>query len=103
MDDDVPSIGAEADRIAAGILSGEPIDEDQVFAPPSEYDECVIKRELTTGKVSYDCAPPDAPVEWTVDDLGHDDPCQLCPMKSSVPETAMDQMIRRLAELPVHA
>ena len=68
-DEDIASIGAEADRIAAGILSGEPIDEDQVFAPPSEYDECVIKRELTTGKVSYDCAPPDAPVEWTVDDL----------------------------------
>ena len=49
---------------------------------------------------SYDCAPPDAPVEWDVDDLGHDLPCRLCPMKSSAPETAMDRMIRRLAELP---
>ena len=103
MDDDIPAIRADADRIAAGILSGEPIGEDQVFAPPGADDECIIKRELTTGKVTYDCAPPDAPVEWTVDDLGHDDPCRLCPMKSSVPETAMDRMIRRLAELPRYA
>ena len=69
MDDDILGIRADADRIAARILSGEPIDEDQVFAPPTEYDECVIKRELTTGKTTYDCAPPDAPVEWDVDDL----------------------------------
>ncbi len=103
MDVDNDDIGAEADRIAAGILSGELIDEDQVFAPPDAYDECVIKRELTTGKTTYDCAPPDAPEDWDVNDLGHDLPCRLCPMKASAPETAMDRMIRQLAELPQNA
>ena len=47
-DEDIPSIGAESDRIAASILSGEPMDEDRKFAPPGEDDECVIKQELTT-------------------------------------------------------
>ena len=84
-DEDTVGITADANHIAASILSGELIDEDQVFAPPDEYDECVIKRELTTGKTTYDCAPPNAPEDWDVDDLGHDLPCRLCPMKSSRP------------------
>ena len=84
-------------------MSGEPIKEDQEFTTPDEYDECVIKRELTTGKVSYDCAPPDAPEDWDADDFGHDFSCRLCPMKTSAPVTAMDRMIQRLAELPKNA
>ena len=99
-EEDTRSIWAEADNIAASILSGEPIKKDREFTTPDEYDECVIKRELTTGKVSYDCAPPDAPEDWDADDFGHDLPCRLCPMKTSAPETAMDRMIQRLAEIP---
>ena len=102
-DEDSRNIWAEADNIAASIMSGEPIKEDQEFTTPDEYDECVIKRELTTGKVSYDCAPPDAPEDWDADDFGHDFSCRLCPMKTSAPVTAMDRMIQRLAELPENA
>ncbi len=102
-DEDTRDIEADADRIAASILSGEPMDEDREFTTPDEYDECVIKHELTTGKTTYDCLPPDVPEDWGLDDLGHDLPCRLCPMKSSAPETAMDRIIRRLAELPENA
>ena len=60
-DEDTVGITADANHIAASILSGKPVDEGRKFTPPDEYDECVIKRELTTGKTTYDCAPPERP------------------------------------------
>ena len=102
-DEDTRSIWAEADNIAVPILPGEPIKENREFITPDEYDECVTKRELATGKTTYECAPPDAPEDWDVDDLGRDLPCRLCPTKTSAPETDMDRTIQRLAELPENA
>ena len=84
-------------------MPGEPTKKDREFTTPHEYDECVIKRELTTGKVSYDCAPPDPPEDWDVDNLGQDFPCRLCTTKTSAPETPVDRTIQRLVELPENA
>ena len=56
-DQDIRDIRANADRIASGILSGEPIDEALDFSPPGEDRECAIRRQLTTAKTPYVCTP----------------------------------------------
>ncbi|MCY4555671.1 MAG: hypothetical protein OXF79_04690 [Chloroflexi bacterium] len=95
MDDNI-ELAADADRIAAGILSSESIDAEPRFTRPNEHDECIFRRQLTTGKTEYICAPPNAPDDWTDEDWGDDEPCRLCPMKSELPQTAMDRMLRLL-------
>ena len=99
-DDGIFQMVAKADSLAANILAGEAIAQNLERNWPNEGEECIFVRELTTGNTHYICAPPNPPKQWTAADLGHDLPCRLCPMKSSVPETAMDRMVRRLAELP---
>lgn len=99
-DDDIFQMFVEADHIAANILAGEPTAENLERKWPDEGEECILVRELTTGNTHYICAPPNPPRRWNADDCGYKEPCRLCPMKSSVPETPMDRMIQRLAELP---
>ncbi len=96
MDDSIIELAADADRIAEGILSGESIDAETRFTPPEEHDECIFQRQLTTGKTEYICAPPNAPDDWTADDCGYHEPCRLCPLKSEIPQTAMDRMLHLL-------
>ena len=96
MDDNIIELAPDADRIAAGILSGESIDPEPRFTRPDEHDECIVHRQLTTGKTEYICAPPNAPDDWTDDDCGYHGPCRLCPMKSEIPQTAMDRMLHLL-------
>ena len=103
MDEDVIGLAADADRVTAEILSGEPIDGESEFTRPDDHDECIFQRELTTGQAEYICAPPDAPYDWTADDCGYHQPCRICPMRSAIPETAMDRMLHQLTELPESA
>ena len=96
MDDNIIELAAAADRIAARILSGESIDAEPQFTRPGKHDKCTLHRQLTTGKTEYICAPPNAPYDWTDDDYGYYEPCRLCPMKSDIPQTAMDRMLHLL-------
>ena len=98
-DEDLFEIGREADRIGATILTGEAVQQVDQFPSPDDYEECIVRRELTTGKTNYLCAPASAPEDWDPDDYGAEHPCRLCPMKCSIPENAVDRALQHLADM----
>ena len=98
-EEEILDIADDADPITAHILSGETVDQNQEFEPPDEYDECIVRTEVTTGQVTYLCAPNNPPADWGALDFDTHNQCRLCPMRAEIPERAMDRALKVLAEL----